>query len=266
MPILETFKTCAKSAKAADRKALLLSADRNLVTTILSDTYDKTRTYGITTKNLNIELHGSLSIDTDYSRFHDVLDKCACRKLTGNAAIDAMTDTIQLFTEESQQLLLDIVDRNIAIGVSYDSWCKIAGIKRVKFEVPLAFHLDKAPGKPNPIDGTYFASQKMDGCVSGDTIIELENGVKLPISEVVDNRIRGKIKSYDVKTGEIVYREIENWMHNVEDLNPSQKQWYEIELKCGNKLKITGNDSLYVKDRGWVKVEDLTEDDEILVD
>lgn len=163
MTILETFQSCAKSAKAADRKALLLSADHDLVTKILSDTYDKTRTYGITTKNLSIKLHGSLAIDSDYSRFHDVLDKCACRKLTGNAAIDAVTDAIQQFTKESQQLLLDIIDRNIAIGVSYDSWCKIAGIKRVKFEVPLAFHLDKAPGKPNPIDGTYFASHKLDG-------------------------------------------------------------------------------------------------------
>lgn len=163
MTILETFRSCAKSAKTADRKKLLLSADRSLVTMILADTYDKTRTYGLTTKNLLINFDGTLTLDKDYARFHDVLDKCAARKLTGNAAIDTVVDTIQLFTADSQKLLLDIIDRNIAIGVSYDSWCKMAGIKVAKFEVPLAYHLNKAPGKPNPIDGTYFASHKLDG-------------------------------------------------------------------------------------------------------
>lgn len=164
MTILETFQNCASSSKAADRKAILLAANRDLVTIILADTYDKTRTYGITTKNLVISSAGSLTIDNDYNRFHEVLDKCASRKLTGNDALDAIVDIIQSFTVESHKLLLGIIDRKIAIGVSYDSWCKMAGIKREKFEVPLAYHLVKAPGKPDPLDGTYFASHKMDGC------------------------------------------------------------------------------------------------------
>ena len=78
--------------------------------------------------------------------------------------------------------------------------------------------------------------------------------------------MKGKIKSYDENTNDIVYSEITDWMHNVEDVNSSQKNWYELELENGYKLKITGNDSVYVKNKGWVKVENLTEQDEVLIE
>lgn len=165
MSILTAFQNCAKSSKAADRKKILLAEDKDLVNTIIHDTYDKTKTYGVTTKNILISFDGPLTIDKDYGRFHEVLEKLASRKLTGNAAIDAVVDIIQQFKQDEHQLLLDILDRNIAIGVSLDSWCKMAEVVRKKFEVPLAYHHDKAPGrnKMNLLDGTYFASHKLDG-------------------------------------------------------------------------------------------------------
>ena len=161
--IVKTFEACARTAKVADRKKLLMAANQDLITTILADCYDKTVTYGITTKNILIAFSGELTIDEDYSRFHEVLMKLASRALTGNAALDTVTDVIQMFTEADQAILLSIIDRTLAIGVTYESWTKMLGRKLVKFEVPLAYHLDKAPGKPNPIDGTYFASHKLDG-------------------------------------------------------------------------------------------------------
>lgn len=162
MSIVEIFDTCAKTAKKAERESILLGADKDLVNTILHDVYDKNKTYGVTTKNILVNFDGKLTVDRDYHIFHDLLEKLASRELTGNAAIDTVVDTIQKFRASEQQLLLDIIDRNIAIGVSLDSWCKMAGIKQNKFEVPLAYNIEKV-NKVNPIDGTFFASHKLDG-------------------------------------------------------------------------------------------------------
>lgn len=163
LPIVESLKRCAESPRVADRRAILLSLDKDLVTAILTDTYDKSRTYGVTTRNVVVAGSGELTVDTDYPRYHSVLDALASRSVTGNAAIAAVAGVIQEFRKVDQQLLLDILDRNIAIGVSLESWQKMAGLSSNKFAVPLAYHLDKAPGRIDPLDGTYYASHKLDG-------------------------------------------------------------------------------------------------------
>lgn len=163
--ITETFEIIAKTAKLADKKALISSLDSDLVNQILVDTYDKSVSYGITTKNIKPtpNLTSKHSIDENYQLFHSLLVNLAARKITGNEAINTMNDMIGSFRVEDRKLLLDIIDRSIGIGFTWDAWQKFTGRKVTKFEVPLALHLDKVK-KIDPTDGTYFASRKMDGC------------------------------------------------------------------------------------------------------
>lgn len=264
MLIHELFAQIKSTSGASEKTAIMKENITPLVKQIFADTYGAQKYF---VKKFDLPpFPGEKTIENDYDAFHKVLELLAERKVTGSAAIELLSSTIQEFIPEDQEVLASIVDRNLKIGLSADSFNKLLGkAAPKKFEVTLAFNLDKVKGV-NPIDGTFFASRKCDGCVSGDTLVEFENGVKLPICEVVDKQMKGKVKSYDETTGEIVYRDIIDWLHNVEDVNPSQKQWYQIELANGKILKITGNDSLYVKGKGWVKVEDLTEDDEIVCD
>jgi len=74
-----------------------------------------------------------------------------------------LSSTIQEFIPEDQEVLASIVDRNLKIGLSADSFNKLLGkAAPKKFEVTLAYNLDKVKGV-NPIDGTFFASRKCDG-------------------------------------------------------------------------------------------------------
>lgn len=264
MTIHEIFNQIEHAAGTKEKSAILLSNMNDTIVKIYQDCYDPQLKYGV--HKFAPYNKGFKTIDQDYNTFHHLLEKLANHELTGNAAIDAVEAMISLFVEEDQKILTAILNKKLTIGLSWTTFKSLTGVSTSKpFEVTLACHLENVKGV-NPVDGTWFASRKCDGCVSGDTLVELEDGTKLPISEVVQNKLKGKIKSFDEKTGKIVYSNIEDWMHNVEDVNPSQKQWFMIELSDGRKLKITGNDSLYVKDKGWVKVENLTENDEIMIE
>ena len=176
MTLVETFDRIAKTARQADKKELILSLDQELVRTILADTYDRNRTYGITTRNLSPAgptAESYRTIDTDYAVFHELLEKLARRELTGNAAIDEANRVLGTFCPADRKLLLNIVDRTIAIGFTYDAYQKLTGRKEAKFEVPLALHLNKTKGV-DPVDGTYYASHKLDG-VRLLTKVDLDN-------------------------------------------------------------------------------------------
>ena len=57
-----------------------------------------------------------------------------------------------------------------------------------------------------------------------------------------------------------------DWMHNIKDIDNTKKNWFEIQLENGKVLKITANDTVYVKNKGWTRVDQLTENDEILTE
>ena len=71
--------------------------------------------------------------------------------------------TIASYVAEDQQVLAAIIDRNLKIGLSKETFAKLLGEEApAKFEVTLAVNLDNAKGV-NPLDGTFYASRKCDG-------------------------------------------------------------------------------------------------------
>lgn len=261
---IEFFNKVRQESTLAGKITLLKEKRSGFYDEIVRDALDKSVTYGITSKGIEIQPHTSEDhFNGWYDTFHRILGRLASRELTGNDAIETITECLREHNGEEQLFFLQILDRDLNLGISWDTYrSEVMGLND-QFEVALAQHLEKVKGV-NPVDGQWFASRKCDGCVSGDTLVEIEGVGALPISEVVERKLRGKIRSMDPSTGEVVYSDIVDWMHNVPDTDSAHKDWFLLELADGRSLKITGNDSVYVKDRGWTRADSLKEGDELL--
>lgn len=174
MKIREILEQIRNTAGSNDKRAILEANKSELLEQIFTDTYDNSRNYYV--KKYNKDYSGSpdidllagfidtpkLTIDDDYNVFHDMLDTLNSRKITGNAAVNLVEDVISSFIDEDQPVLHAIMERNLKIGIAGESFNKSAANEINKFEVALAYNLDKVKNV-NPIDGTYFASRKLDG-------------------------------------------------------------------------------------------------------
>lgn len=174
MKIREILEQIRNTAGSNDKRAILEANKSELLEQIFTDTYDNSRNYYV--KKYNKDYSGSpdidllagfidtpkLTIDEDYNVFHDMLDTLNSRKITGNAAVNRVEDVISSFVDEDQPVLHAIMERNLKIGIAGESFNKSAANEINKFEVALAYNLDKVKNV-NPIDGKYFASRKLDG-------------------------------------------------------------------------------------------------------
>lgn len=134
------------------------------------------------------------------------------------------------------------------------------------YEDQFAFHYDtnllnNNMHKFSPED-TVTITRKIHGCVDGSTIIDTQEYGKLTIKEIVDNKIKCNIKCLNTITNEICYCEIGDYY-----FMPNDGEWYEIELENGMKLKITGNNPVWLPELNcYRKVEDLNGDEFLLID
>jgi len=77
-----------------------------------------------------------------------------------------------------------------------------------------------------------------------------------PNNKIKTARIGDKVVSLNENFGELEESEIKN-------IRTQKKEIFEIELENGNKLKLTDDHRVYTK-RGWIAVQNLKENDEIL--
>lgn len=106
-----------------------------------------------------------------------------------------------------------------------------------------------------------FVQPKLDGCLSGEWVVEFEDGSKKTMQEIVDNEIFGKVKSYDTTTREILYKDIVG--HSKKN---KTTKFFRIETSDGEMSKpLTGNHLIWTETRQeWIRVDELTEDDVIV--
>ena len=158
MKVRELFELIKNTPGTNDKLSILNSNMSELVKNIFDDTYGTQKYY---IKKFNIIGSGELTIDDNYDIFRAVLNDLQYRKVSGNRAIAEVETIISHFIAEDQWILKAILDRNLKIGISLDNFTKVSG-KSNKFEVALAHNLDNVKNV-NPIDGTYWASTKLDG-------------------------------------------------------------------------------------------------------
>jgi len=116
--------------------------------------------------------------------------------------------------------------------------------------------------------GIKLLDPKLDGCLSASWTIEFEDGRRVTIAEVVENRIEGRIKSFNPSTGKIEYNKILNWAKNGSDINDTSVKWYRITLENGNMLPpLTGNHLVWLPLlKCWRRVDLLMIGDKLLQD
>ena len=160
---------------------------QNLLKMIYEDCYG-TQKYFIKKRPVTT-IDGLNTIENDYIIFHEALKDLAKRNYTGNAAIDYITNILNLYNKEDQEFLIRILMKDLKIGLSKKGFENIFGkSSETDYTVSLAENLDKIKNV-NVLDGTFYASRKLDGvrCVA--------------IAEIVDRQVVSlELKSRQGKT------------------------------------------------------------------
>jgi hypothetical protein len=129
--------------------------------------------------------------------------------------------------------------------------------KGYKFTGPmLAVKYEKFPGP-------CYSQPKLDGCISGDSIVITENGEKM-VKDVY-NGDDGFIQSYDIKTNSIRMSKILGKYKNAIDIKHHKKKWLKIQIFDNSYIKVTEDHRFYLPDlKVWRKAKDLKIGDVLL--
>ena len=209
-----------------------------------------------------------------WDKFKHMLLKLQRREITGNYARDvirAASDTAAAADWNGwyRRILLKDLKCGITDGTINKVLADIGGAaldyQIAVFSCQLAKNGDDHPRK---MVGYKYLDVKLDGCLSETWTIEFEDGRKVTIADVVENRIEGRIKSFDPSTGKIEYNKILNWAKNGTDINDTPVKWYRITLEDGNVLPpLTGNHLVWLPSlKCWRRVDLLKIDDKLLRD
>ena len=112
------------------------------------------------------------------------------------------------------------------------------------------------------LDLEFVGTEKLDGCLEENTLIETEDGIKT-IKEICEKKYSKKIKSYNIEKNKIIWDKIIN--HSIKDSN--NDIWYEIELNNGLKIKLTENHRVFLPNLlCFREIKDLNINDELLIE
>jgi hypothetical protein len=226
-------------------------------------------TYGVKSVPLIEDDDGQGSYS--WQEFKALAHDLQIRKLSGNAAREALRQAAMkapahdwnfwyrrillkdLKCGTSEKTINIVLDKNGNQGKS---------LKVPVFSCQLAKPADDHPKK---MTGPKLVDRKFDGCLSSEWVIEFEDGRRITIGEVVNNKIQGRIKSYNVHTKQIEFNEIEAWSTN-RDMTDDPVKWFKLTLENGIKLPpLTGNHLVWLPQiRCWRRVDQLRPGDKLL--
>lgn len=159
MTIYELFQTIKENKSVKQRKNLLKENMNETIRYIFNDTYGSQK-HGISsfTPNGNV---GTLIIDNDYIEFNNVLNLLRREKLKGDEGYTALQEVVAKFDKQSQEILCNIINRNLKIGLSYDSFLNVVDITDARFNIAKFTEIKTSDNIET--DGTYFVMNKVSG-------------------------------------------------------------------------------------------------------
>lgn len=106
----------------------------------------------------------------------------------------------------------------------------------------------------------------MFGCVNGETLINFTDGRALPIKQVVEQKIKGKVWSYNEQTNKIEAKPITAWYDNGLVEKPSD--WVSITtvgfgINGVSSITVTP-DHQVLTTKGWKVAKDITKKDNLI--
>ena len=159
MTIYELFQTIKENKSVKQRKNLLKENMNETIRYIFNDTYGSKK-HGISSFMPNGNV-GTLIIDNDYVEFHNVLNLLRREELKGDEGYTALQEVVANFDTSSQEILCNIINRNLKIGLSYDSFLNVIDITDARFRI--AKFNEVTSEADIKTDGTYFVMNKVPG-------------------------------------------------------------------------------------------------------
>jgi predicted DNA-binding WGR domain protein len=109
-----------------------------------------------------------------------------------------------------------------------------------------------------------YIQPKLDGCLSGDSLLMTKKHGLKTIKEIVENKLDCLVKSFNIRKNRTEYKKVISWYKNRKLDN--KVQWFEIELTDGRKLNLTGNHKVYLPDLNcWRRVDELDGSENLMV-
>ncbi len=125
---------------------------------VLVMAYDTTRTYGVTTDEVTATPLESYSSNQAWSEFQKLLDKLAARKLTGDAAKDAVAFALKERPLDERKWYTRIINRDLQIGMTSNTANKVWKGLIFNFKTMAANE-----AKMDKLKFPYLVDPKMDG-------------------------------------------------------------------------------------------------------
>lgn len=112
----------------------------------------------------------------------------------------------------------------------------------------------------NNYDQDWYISEKLDGCLDENTLIETQNDGVKTIKEICETEYKGKILAFNINKNKAVYTKISH--HSIKDNN---NDWYEINYN-DKIIKLTGEHLVWLPELNcYREVKNLKETDKILI-
>lgn len=232
--------------------------------------YDPTVTFGV--KKVPVSTTGGSGLS--WQEFKKLAEKLQSRELTGHDARDAIaTAMAKSSISEWNGWYRLILLKDMKAGFSEGTINRVCEVdfpqyKVAVFECQLAKDCVDDDGNvdESELKGKKILDTKLDGCLSADWIVEFEDGTKVTLCEVVDNSLKGKIKSFNTLTGKVEFNEITGWAKNGQDDAVAEYEWFILTLENGTQLPpLTGNHLVYLPElKCYRRADLLTVNDVIL--
>jgi len=102
----------------------------------------------------------------------------------------------------------------------------------------------------------------VDECFTDDTVLLVRGPEDVPtpmlLREIVDAKWDGEVLSYDPIEDHIVWVRVTDWF------DVGEREVVRLTFDDGSEITTTLNQKLYTKNRGWVSVSDLDEEDDVV--
>lgn len=257
MSILQILEEIAAISSTKAKEAILKREEKNLLLRkVFEAAYNKLISYHVKKIPKWVYVPSIIKSGLDLNDAITHLNKFSSRELTGNAAIEYLSALLGALNDEDAIVIERIIDRDLRCGCSDSIASRVwPGLVPV-FDVMLC---DKDMSR---IKYPAFAQTK---CLSEDWEIENEIGQKFKIKDVVDQKLKLNVKSFDTKTSTICYNPIIRWLNNGVKHKLSVIIYKDANGNICKSKPLTSDHILWCESRlEWIAVRDLNSGDLLL--
>lgn len=173
--------------------------------------YDYDKQYYISSSNIKKHLNDKVDFsqykeENQFYTLWNLLDDLSSRKYTGNEAIYKCIAFMNMHEEQYKDLILDVIDKDLKIGVSETTINKIKPNLIKVYNVALA---NKYDFKKHKLDNNWIIERKCDGCrcnvIKKDGIVKCysRQGKEFTTLNNLINELKDKMPDNTVFDGEI---------------------------------------------------------------